>query len=145
MNNQRFLSKYRQQGFTLIEIMVVVAIIGLLLAVVAPNIIGSSDEAKIVKAQADIQSIENALTLYRLDNGFYPSQEQGLEALVKEPTTPPIPKRYKKGGYIRKLPEDDPWGNPYQYRNPGTHGEVDVFSYGPKGEQGGPENEIGNW
>lgn len=138
--------KQRNSGFTLIEIMVVVAIIGILLAMVAPNIVGRSDEARVVKAQSDVLTLETQMDIYRLDNGFYPSQEQGLDALVQRPATPPEPRRWKQGGYIRRLP-DDPWGNSYQYRNPGIFNEIDIFSLGANGVEGGDDfdAEIGNW
>lgn len=136
----------RMSGFTLIEIMVVVVIIGILAMVVVPSIISRPDEARIARARQDVNAIEQALDLYRLDNGYYPSQQQGLEALVTKPTTDPVPRNWSSGGYLSKLPED-PWGNLYQYHNPGTHGMIDVFSYGSAGEQGGENSEtvIGNW
>jgi len=136
----------KQRGFTLIEILVVVAIIGILLTMIVPNIIGRSDEAKVVKSRHDITMLEGALDLYRLDNGMFPSQDQGLNALVQQPTTPPLPAHWKVGGYIKRLPLD-PWGNPYQYRNPGVHGEVDIFSMGKTGQDniGSEEGYIGNW
>lgn len=130
------------KGFTLIEVMVVVAILGLLAAMVVPNLIGRDEEARINKAKQDISSLENALDLYRLDNFAYPSTDQGLEALVKKPSGTPEPKRYKQGGYIKKLP-NDPWGNPYQYLKPGTHGATDIYSFGP--DQTPSEDDIGNW
>jgi len=133
-----------QRGFTLLEIMVVVAIIGILLAAIVPNIVGRSDEARVVKARTDIHALENAMDLYRLDNGFYPSQDQGLQALLTQPNTPPVPTHWKQGGYIKRLPQD-PWGNPYQYRHPGVHSEVDIFSMGTAGLNATTEQEIGNW
>ncbi|MFH7320076.1 type II secretion system major pseudopilin GspG [Desulfurivibrio sp. D14AmB] len=136
----------REAGFTLIEIMVVVVILGILAAVVVPRIMDRPDQARITKAAQDIRILENALRLYRLDNFFYPSTEQGLEALVARPTTPPEPRRWKEGGYVDRLPRD-PWGNEYQYLNPGQHGEIDIFSYGADGRPGGEgvNAEIGNW
>ncbi|MFU8819340.1 MAG: type II secretion system major pseudopilin GspG [Desulfurivibrio sp.] len=136
----------RQAGFTLIEIMVVVVILGILAAVVVPRIMDRPDQARITKAAQDIRILENSLRLYRLDNFFYPSTEQGLEALVVRPTTPPEPRRWKEGGYIDRLPRD-PWGSEYQYLNPGQYGEIDIFSYGADGRPGGEgvNAEIGNW
>lgn len=136
----------KQAGFTLIEIMVVVVILGILAAVVVPRIMDRPDQARITKAAQDIRILENSLRLYRLDNFFYPSTEQGLEALVVRPTTPPEPRRWKEGGYIDRLPRD-PWGSEYQYLNPGQYGEIDIFSYGADGRPGGEgvNAEIGNW
>jgi general secretion pathway protein G len=135
-----------QSGFTLLEIMVVVVIIGILAALVVPNIIGRPDEARQIAAKQDIASLMQALKLYRLDSLRYPSTEQGLQALVTKPTTAPIPSNWKPGGYVERLPKD-PWGNPYQYLNPGVRGEVDVFSFGADGAPGGEGNnaDIGNW
>jgi general secretion pathway protein G len=133
-------------GFTLIEIMVVVIIIGLLAAVIVPNVISKVDEAKIAKAKSDIQALETALTMYRLDNSKFPTNEQGLAALVTQPTDPTI-KHWRAGGYIQRVSKD-PWGNDYQYVYPGTHGkEYDLFSMGADGQPGGEGNDadIGNW
>ncbi|CAN7547696.1 type II secretion system major pseudopilin GspG [Trinickia sp. LjRoot230] len=136
----------RQRGFTLIEIMVVIAILGILAALIVPKIMSRPDEARRVAARQDIGSIRQALDLYRLDNGRYPSQDQGLQALVAKPTTEPVPNNWKDGGYLDKLP-GDPWGHPYQYLNPGVHGEIDVFSYGSDSKAGGEGNDadIGSW
>lgn len=135
----------KQTGFTLIEVMVVVVILGILAAFVVPQVLSRPDEAKRVKAQQDVIRIESALDMYRLDNGSYPTQGQGLDALVKRPSTPPVPQHYASNGYLRRLPAD-PWGHPYQYRNPGLHGDIDVFSLGKSGrETAGAEEEIGNW
>lgn len=136
----------KMAGFTLIEIMVVVVIIGILAMVVVPSIMSRPDEARITRARQDVGTIVQALDLYRLDNGYYPSQQQGLEALSSKPTTDPIPRNWNAGGYLSKLPVD-PWNNPYQYRNPGEHGQIDVFSYGSAGLDGGDNSEtiIGNW
>ncbi|MDF1613744.1 type II secretion system major pseudopilin GspG [Desulfurivibrio dismutans] len=136
----------RQAGFTLIEIMVVVVILGILAAVVVPRIMDRPDQARLTKAAQDIRALESALRLYRLDNFFYPTTEQGLEALVERPTTQPEPRRWREGGYIDRLPRD-PWGGEYQYLNPGVHGEIDIFSYGADGRPGGEgiNAEIGNW
>lgn len=131
------------QGFTLIEIMIVVVILGILAAIVVPKIMDRPDQAKIIKAKQDIRSLEGALNLYRLDNHNYPTTDQGLEALVQKPTDA---KTWKQGGYVERLPKD-PWGKEYQYLNPGTHGAIDIFSLGadaqPSGE--GVNADIGNW
>jgi general secretion pathway protein G len=132
----------RQQGFTLIEIMVVVVILGILAAVVVPRIMSRPEEARITKTKQDIRALETALDLYKLDNFNYPTTEQGLEALVTTPTTPPVPKRYREEGYLKKVPLD-PWQNPYQFLNPGEHGAIDIFSLGP--DQQISDDEIGNW
>jgi len=115
----------RQRGFTLLEVMVVVVILGILAALVVPKIISRPDEARVTAARQDIASLMQALKLYRLDNHRYPTTEQGLQALVTKPTTAPIPPNWKTGGYVERLPKD-PWGNPYQYLNPGVHGEIDA-------------------
>lgn len=134
-----------ERGFTLIEIMVVVVIIGLLAAIVAPNLIGNIDQAAVNRARQDIRSIETALNLYRLDNFKYPSSDDGLEALVMNPGESAAP-NWKTGGYLRQVPVD-PWNNRYQYLYPGQRGEFDIFSLGADGEQGGEgvDADIGNW
>lgn len=132
---------HKQRGFSLIEIMVVVVILGILAALVVPKIVRRPDEARLVKARQDVLSIQNALELYRLDNAIYPTNEQGISALVKKPSQSPVPEDWQQ--YLKTLPKD-PWGNLYQYANPGQHGDVDVFTYNQHGE----ENEhtvIGNW
>ena len=136
----------RNRGFTLIEVLVVVAILGILAAIVVPRIMDRPDEAKRVAAKADIGAIVQALKLYRLDNGFYPSTDQGLGALVQRPTTQPVPGNWKQGGYLERVPRD-PWGGDYQYLSPGVHGEIDVFSLGADHARGGEGNgaDIGNW
>lgn len=136
----------RQQGFTLIEIMVVVVILGILAAIAVPRIMDRPDVARVTKAKQDIRVIESALQLYRLDNFQYPTTEQGLEALVEKPTSQPEPRNWKSGGYLDRVPTD-PWGNPYQFRNPGEHGEIDVFTLGRDGRPGGEDmdSDIGNW
>ena len=135
-----------QRGFTLLEVMVVVVILGILAALVVPRIISRPDEARVIAAKQDIASLLQALKLYRLDNQRYPTTEQGLQALVAKPTSVPIPLNWKPGGYIERLPKD-PWGSPYQYLNPGVRGEIDVFSYGADGAPGGEGNDadIGSW
>lgn len=139
-------SHKRARGFTLIEIMVVVAILGILAALVVPKIMGRPDEARIVAARQDIAAIRQALNLYRLDNQRYPTTEQGLQALVEKPAFGPIPGNWKAGGYLERLPKD-PWGAPYQYLNPGLRGEVDIYSLGADGATGGAGNDadIGSW
>jgi len=135
-----------QRGFTLIEIMVVVIIIGLLAAVIVPSVINKVDEARVSKAKADIQSLETALTMFRLDNSKYPSTDQGLQALVVQPTDPSI-RHWRPGGYLQRVSKD-PWGNDYQYVFPGTHGkEFDLFTLGADGQPGGDGTnaDIGNW
>ena len=138
--------KSPQRGFTLLEIMVVVVILGILAVLVVPRIISRPDEARVLAAKQDIASLMQALKLYRLDNQRYPSTEQGLQALVTRPSTAPVPLNWKEGGYLEHLPKD-PWGNPCQYLNPGLHGEIDVFSYGADGAPGGEGNDadIGSW
>ena len=131
-----------QRGFSLIEIMVVVVILGILAALVVPKIISRPDDARLIKAKQDVLTIQNALELYRLDNGTYPSNEQGLKALVTQPQTEPSP--YDWHAYLKSLPKD-PWGRAYVYQNPGAHGEVDVFTYGPKGQASDTARTIGNW
>ncbi|MDW6091209.1 type II secretion system major pseudopilin GspG [Vibrio rhizosphaerae] len=135
----------KQGGFTLLEVMVVIVILGLLASFVVPNLLGNKEKADQKKAIADIVSLENALDMYRLDNNAYPTTDQGLEALVKKPTNPE-PRNYREGGYIKRLPQD-PWGNDYQYLSPGDKGKIDVFSYGADGQEGGEGNnsDIGNW
>lgn len=125
-----------QRGFTLIEIMVVIAIIGILATLVVPKIMGRPDEARVTAAKHDLSTISQALKLYRLDIGRYPTTEQGLKALVERPTSEPVPQNWKVGGYLDRLP-NDPWGNPYQYTNPGTKGEIDLYSFGADGKPGG--------
>ena len=133
----------RSQGFTLIEVMVVLLIIGIMASMVAPQILGNQEEAQLKKAAVDIQQLESALEMYKLSNNMFPTTEQGLEALVSAPTIEPIPRNYRAEGYIRRLPED-PWGNPYQLLSPGEMGTIDVFSNGPDREPG-TEDDIGNW
>jgi general secretion pathway protein G len=136
----------RASGFTLIEILVVIVIIGILATLVVPKLMTRPDEARVVAAKQDIQTILQALKIYRLDNGRYPTTEQGLQALVKKPTTDPVPKNWKEEGYVEKPPRD-PWGTAYQYLQPGAHGEIDVFSLGADGIPGGEgiDADIGSW
>ncbi len=133
----------RQRGFTLIEVMVVVVILAILAAVVVPRIMDRPEAARIAKAKADIRAIQSALELYRLDNGEYPTTDEGLEALVRRP---PNARNWKEGGYLDRLPKD-PWGRPYLYLNPGVHGPVDVYTLGADGRPGGEgkDADIGNW
>lgn len=136
-----------QRGFTLIEIMVVVVIIGVLGAIVVPQFMSRPDQAKVTAAHTDIQAISTALEMYRLDTFNYPSTQQGLEALVTRPSGTPLAKNWNPQGYLKSLPVD-PWGTPYQYLNPGTHSAgYDLFSFGADGVQGGEgfATDIGNW
>ncbi|NIJ81558.1 type II secretion system major pseudopilin GspG [Xanthomonas cannabis] len=136
----------RARGFTLVELMVVIVIIGLLATVVMINVMPSQDRAMVEKARADVAVLEQALETYRLDNLSYPSTEQGLQALLNPPSGLTRPERYRQGGYIRRLPED-PWGHAYQYRRPGRNGGFDVYSFGADGAEGGDADnaDIGNW
>lgn len=136
----------RRSGFTLVEILVVVVILGLLATLVIPRVVGRGEEAKRTAALVQIRSLEQALDLYKLDNGFYPTTDQGLEALVSKPAGTPEPLNYRDEGYIKKIPMD-PWGRPYAYRCPGEHGETDLLSYGPDGTEGGEgkNKDITNW
>ncbi len=134
------------RGFTLIEVMVVIVIIAILAALIVPKVMSRPDEARVAAARQDIGAITQALKLYKLDNMRYPTTEQGLQALVKKPTTAPVPENWKGNGYLEKLPKD-PWGTPYQYLQPGLHGEFDVMSFGANREAGGEGNDadIGSW
>jgi general secretion pathway protein G len=136
----------RSVGFTLIEIMVVIVILGILAALIVPKVMSRPDEARVVAARQDIAALSQALKLYRLDNKRYPTTEQGLPALVSRPTQMPVPDNWKGGGYVERLPLD-PWSKSYQYLNPGLHGEIDIFSYGADGAPGGDgmDADIGNW
>lgn len=140
------LQRYRQGGFTLIEIMVVVVILGILAALVVPQVMSRPDQAKVTVAKGDIKAIAAALDIYKLDNFSYPSTQQGLEALVSRPSGSPQPRNWNADGYLKRLPKD-PWGNEYQYLAPGTKGPYDLFSYGADGKPGGSElnADIGNW
>lgn len=146
MIDRRQQKKHNQRGFTLIEVMVVVVILGILAAIVVPRLLDEPEKARRTSAATQIRNLEEALGMFKLDNGFYPSTEQGLQVLVTKPTIGRIPNRYKEGGYIRRIP-DDPWGNSYVYLNPGVRGEFDLLSYGPDGQPGGEGDnaDIGNW
>ena len=140
MHSSKYSSSFKNsQGFTLIEIMVVIVILGILAALVVPKIMSRPDEARIVAAKQDINSLIQALKLYRLDNQRYPTTDQGLQALVQKPTINPIPNNWKSGGYVDRLPKD-PWGYDYQYLSPGLKGEIDVFSLGADNAPGGEGN-----
>jgi general secretion pathway protein G len=141
-------SFFPARGFTLIEIMVVITILGVLAALIVPRVVGRTDDARIAAAKQDIASIMQALKLYRLDNGRYPTTDQGLQALITKPTTEPMPSNWKQGGYLERLAAD-PWGEPYKFLNPGVRGEIDVFSLGRDRANGGepntPDADIGSW
>ncbi len=140
------MGKRNTSGFSLVEILVVLVIMGLLISIVAPTVLNRADEARIQKAQADFKAIETALKIYRLDNYVYPTTEQGLEALVEPSSLDPEPRNFKQGGYLPELPVD-PWGRPYLYLNPGEHGEIDIYTLGADGLSGGEgqNGDIGNW
>lgn len=137
------MKRQRQQGFSLLELMVVLVILGILASMIVPNVMDSQSKGERQKVVSDIVALENALDMYRLENGVYPTTEQGIEALVEEPRIDPLPRRYPEGGYIRRLPQD-PWGNDYQILTPGQNSRIDVFSAGPDG-QSGTDDDIGNW
>lgn len=134
------------KGFTLIEVMVVVVIMAILAVIIVPRIMSRPDQAKLVKVKQDIASIGDALDLYRLDNGQYPTQQQGLAALVTKPTAQPVPQNYSPDGYLKSMPTD-PWGHPYHYRIPGNHGPIDIYTNGENNEPGGTGMNAtrGNW
>lgn len=134
----------RQRGFTLIELMVVLVIIGVLAALIVPNVLDRADDARVTAAKTDVSNLSQALKLYKLDNQRYPSSEQGLQSLIAKPTTNPVPMNWKP--YLEKLP-NDPWGRAYQYLNPGVKGEIDVMSFGADGQPGGEGKnaDIGSW
>jgi general secretion pathway protein G len=144
--SRKSLGRRSQRGFTLIEIMVVVVIIGILGALVVPKLLGRTGESRVAAAKVDIATLKQALNLYKLDNQRFPTTDQGLQALMQKPTSGPAATGWKAGGYLEKLPKD-PWGNPYQYLAPGIHGEVDVFSLGADGQPGGTgeDADIGSW
>jgi general secretion pathway protein G len=132
---------HREQGFTLIEVMVVVVILGILAAILVPKVMDRPDQARITKARQDIRALEAALNLYKLDNYVYPGTDQGLEALIEKPSSPEPP-NWKEGGYVDRLPLD-PWKQPYQFLSPGAHGSIDIYSLGP--DQQPSDDDIGNW
>jgi general secretion pathway protein G len=140
--------KGKKRGFTLVEIMVVVVIIGLLAALIGPRLVGQSEAAKITAARTQIKNFEQALELFHLNNGFFPTTNQGLAALISKPTMPPEPKNYQSGGYLkaRAVPRD-PWGNDYMYICPGENGDYDIISFGSDGREGGQGGaaDISNW
>ncbi len=148
MERISFLKKTDCRGFTLIELMVVIVILGILAGLIIPRIMGRPEEAKQLKAKMTIESLETALNLYKLDNGGYPDTEQGLQALIEKPETGNIPKNWREGGYIEKgkLPKD-PWGNDFIYLSPGVHGPYDIISYGYDGVPGGEDKnkDINSW
>jgi len=144
--NQNARMPYPCAGFTLIEILVVIVILGIIAALVVPKVLERPDEARAIAAKSDIATIMQALRLYKLDNQRYPTTEQGLRALVVKPDQSPVPSNWKPGGYLEQLPMD-PWKHAYQYLNPGIKGEIDVFSFGADGLPGGtgPDADIGSW
>ena len=144
MKTETISMRRRQRGFTLIELMVVLAIIGVLAALIVPNVLGRADDARITAARTDVGNLMQALKLYKLDNQRFPTAAQGLNALIAKPSTEPVPGNWKP--YLDKLP-NDPWGRPYQYMNPGIKGEADVLSFGADGQAGGEGNnaDIGSW
>ncbi len=146
LRQRAYLNHDSQSGFTLIEVMVVIAIIGIMATLIVPRIMSKPDEARVVAAKQDISTLFQALKLYRLDIGRYPTTDQSLQALIAKPTTEPIPENWNPNGYLDRLPKD-PWGYGYQYLNPGKHSEIDVFSYGADNKPGGTgfDSDIGNW
>ena len=148
MKGKIFYKIKSNHGFTLIELMVVIVILGILVSFIAPRLMGRPDEAKQVKARVQMESLETAIKLYKLDSGIYPATEQGLQALVEQPQTGTLPKKWRKGGYLEKgkVPKD-PWGNEFVYLSPGAHGDYDIISYGADGVPGGEEfnKDINSW
>ncbi len=148
MKGKIFYKIKTNHGFTLIELMVVIVILGILVSFIAPRLMGRPDEAKQVKARVQIESLETAIKLYKLDNGIYPTTEQGLQALIEQPQTGTLPKKWRKGGYLEKgkVPKD-PWGNEFIYLSPGAHGDYDIIAYGADGVPGGEEfdKDINSW
>ena len=148
MKNKIFFKQLDYRGFTLIELMVVIVILGILAGLIVPRIMGRPEEAKQLKAKMQIESLETALKLYKLDNGMYPDTEQGLQALIEQPETGIIPKNWRKNGYLEKgkVPKD-PWGNEFVYLSPGAHGDYDIISYGADGVPDGEDKnrDINSW
>jgi general secretion pathway protein G len=148
MKNKIFFKQLDYRGFTLIELMVVIVILGILAGLIVPRIMGRPEEAKQLKAKMQIESLETALKLYKLDNGMYPDTEQGLQALIEQPETGIVPKNWRKQGYLEKgrLPKD-PWGNEFVYLSPGAHGDYDIISYGADGVPDGEDKnrDINSW
>lgn len=148
MNQDKTASPHRpaDSGFSLLELMVVVVILSILALVIVPRVIDRPDQARAARAQSDIAAIQAAVNLYRLDNFRYPTTDQGLEALVTRPSTDPLPQNWASGGYMDRVPQD-PWGRPYQYLQPGVHGDFDVFTYGADGVPGGTgaDADLGSW
>ncbi|MGL5800289.1 MAG: type II secretion system major pseudopilin GspG [Plesiomonas sp.] len=148
---QKLLSSHRKhplppQGFTLLEVMVVIVILGILASLVVPNLLGNKEKADQQKVVSDIIALENSLDMYKLDNSTYPTTEQGLQSLSSKPSGTPEPRNYRESGYIKRLPQD-PWGNEYQYLSPGEKGTTDIYSLGSDGQEGGEGSaaDIGNW
>ncbi len=148
MKNTIFFKQLNYRGFTLIELMVVIVILGILAGLIIPRIMGRPEEAKQLKAKMQIESLETALKLYKLDSGMYPDTEQGLQALIEQPETGIVPKNWRKQGYLEKgrLPKD-PWGNEFVYLSPGVHGDYDIISYGSDGVPDGEDKnrDINSW
>jgi general secretion pathway protein G len=148
MQRKTVYRRHRSSGFTLIELMVVIVILGILAGLIVPRIMGRPDEAKLLKAKMQIESMETALKLYKLDNGSYPTTDQGLDALVNQSDIPPVPRKWREGGYLEKgkVPSD-PWGNAFVYLSPGVNGDFDLVSYGADGVSGGEgkNQDINNW
>ncbi len=148
MKSKIFYKIKTNHGFTLIELMVVIVILGILVSFIAPRLMGRPDEAKQVKARIQMESLETAIKLYKLDNGIYPTTEQGLQALIEQPQTGTLPRKWRKGGYLEKgkVPKD-PWGNEFIYLSPGAHGDYDIIAYGADGVPGGEEfdKDINSW
>lgn len=146
MHKNEYSPLNNQRGFTLIEILVVVVILGILAGIVVPRLLGEPEKARRTKAEVQIRNFEQSLASFKLDNGFFPTTEQGLKALVEKPRTGKIPTHYRDKGYIKKIPMD-PWGNPYVYLSPGIHDDYDIISYGPDGASGGEgdDADINSW